>query len=161
MPHVYVSTYAKYNSGSLKGEWVDLDDHDKYTFREYIKELHADEDDPEFMLQDWENVPEALVKESGIDPRMWDWLELDDYDRDVVQAFLDEEDSSAQIDYILEHYGGTYLDPVDWAQTYLEEVGEVPEGLRGYINYERYARDAGYDGMTFIECSEGVHVFHP
>jgi len=50
---LYVGTYHKYNSGSIQGEWVDLDDfNNKDEFLEYCAELHKDEDDPEFMFQD-------------------------------------------------------------------------------------------------------------
>ena len=59
-PKVYVSTYAKYNDGSLGGEWVDLTDFDTYEdFVDYCSELHKDENDPEFMVQDYEGYPSS------------------------------------------------------------------------------------------------------
>lgn len=64
---IYVGTYAKYNAGSLFGKWFNLSDFaDKDEFLEACKELHKDEDDPEFMFQDRENIPEELVSESWI-----------------------------------------------------------------------------------------------
>ena len=54
---VYVGTYAKYNNGSLSGAWLDLSEYsDKEEFYEACRELHGDEEDAEFMFQDWENV---------------------------------------------------------------------------------------------------------
>lgn len=50
---VYVGTYAKYNSGSLFGKWLDLSDYSD-----------KDEQEPEFMFQDYENIPETLISES-------------------------------------------------------------------------------------------------
>ena len=62
---VYVGTYGKYNNGSLFGAWLDLSDYaDKEEFYEACRELHKDEEDAEFMFQDWENVPEGLIGES-------------------------------------------------------------------------------------------------
>ena len=62
---VYVGTYNKYNSGSLFGKWLDLSDYsDKDEFMEACRELHKDDQDPEFMFQDYENIPEALISES-------------------------------------------------------------------------------------------------
>ena len=59
---VYVGTYAKYNNGSLFGAWLDLSDYsDKEEFYEACRELHKDEEDAEYMFQDWENVPEGLI----------------------------------------------------------------------------------------------------
>ena len=64
---VYVGTYAKYNNGSLSGAWLDLSDYsDKKEFYEACRELHKDEEDAEYMFQDWENVPEGLIGESWI-----------------------------------------------------------------------------------------------
>ena len=67
-PSVYVGTYAKYNEGSLFGMWVDLTtfhDYDDYT--EFCEAIHADEKDPEIMLQDYECFSRDLYNESGID----------------------------------------------------------------------------------------------
>ena len=59
------STYGKYNNGSLSGAWLDLSDYsDKEEFYEACRELHKDEEDAEYMFQDWENVPEGLIGES-------------------------------------------------------------------------------------------------
>ena len=63
---VYVGTYGKYNNGSLFGAWLDLSDYaDKEEFYEACRELHKDEEDAEFMFQDYENIPENLISESG------------------------------------------------------------------------------------------------
>ena len=51
----YVGTYGKYNEGSLEGKWLDLEDYTSYEeFCDACKELHKDEKDPEFMIQDWD-----------------------------------------------------------------------------------------------------------
>ena len=64
---VYVGTYGKYNNGSLFGAWLNLSDYsDKEDLYEACRELHKDEEDAEYMFQDWENVPENLIGESWI-----------------------------------------------------------------------------------------------
>ena len=64
---VYVGTYGKYNNGSLFGAWLDLSDYaDKEEFYEACRELHKDEEDAEFMFQDYENIPENLISESHL-----------------------------------------------------------------------------------------------
>ena len=63
---VYVGTYAKYNNGSLFGAWLDLSDYsDKEEFYEACRELHKDEEDAEYMFQDWENVPGGITTNPG------------------------------------------------------------------------------------------------
>jgi hypothetical protein len=39
------------------------------------------------------------------------------------------------------------------------EVGEVPESLRGYIEFERWARDQELNGDIFTLGERAVHVF--
>ncbi|MNL78164.1 Antirestriction protein (ArdA) [compost metagenome] len=57
---IYVGTYAKYNDGSIAGGWLDLSDYsNKDEFYQACTQLHADEEDPEFMFQDYENIPEG------------------------------------------------------------------------------------------------------
>ena len=56
-PRVYVGTYAKYNNGSIKGAWIDLEGLDENSFHDACLELHKDESDPELMFQDFEGFP--------------------------------------------------------------------------------------------------------
>ena len=65
---IYVGTYAKYNNGTLQGEWVSLSDfYDLDGFLEYCAEIHEDEEEPEYIFQDWENIPDSLIDESNLD----------------------------------------------------------------------------------------------
>ena len=64
---VYVGKYGKYNDGSIFGEWLNLSDYaDKEEFYTACMELHNDEADPEFMFQDYENIPNGLIGECWI-----------------------------------------------------------------------------------------------
>lgn len=50
---VYVGTYKKYNNQNSDGDWLDLCDYVDYgEFLDACEELHKDEDDTEFMIQD-------------------------------------------------------------------------------------------------------------
>ena len=93
-PAVYVGTYAKYNDGSLFGMWVDLvkcGDYD--TFMEVCHNLHADEEDPELMYQDYECFPSAWYSESGIDEDTFDkimeYADMDEDDMEAYEEFVD------------------------------------------------------------------------
>jgi antirestriction protein len=87
-PKIYVGTYAKYNSGSIEGEWLDLTDYSSYDeFMEACRELHKDEEDPELMFQDYENIPECFVDESWISENYWEYLEALEELGDKREAF--------------------------------------------------------------------------
>jgi antirestriction protein len=76
MARIYVGAYAKYNAGSIKGTWLDMEDYaDRDAFLEACRELHKDESDPEFMFQDFEGFPRGFYNESSAPPDgLWGWL---------------------------------------------------------------------------------------
>ena len=83
---VYVGTYAKYNGGSVAGDWLDLDDYASYgSFVEACKKLHADEEDPELMFQDWETSWTREISETGVSSSLWG-LPEDDHECKLLFA---------------------------------------------------------------------------
>ena len=67
-PSVYVGTYGKYNDGSLCGLWIDLSSFNAYDdFIDFCRAIHADEEAPELMAQDFECFPRQWYSESGMD----------------------------------------------------------------------------------------------
>lgn len=164
MAKLYVGTYAKYNNGSIKGAWLDLDDYaDRDAFLAACRELHKDEADPELMYQDFEGFPRALYCESSASEKIWEWLELSEEDRELLAVYQEHVNADADIDEARDAFSGTYDSPEDWAQQFLEDCGtlqSIPENLRYYFDYEAYARDAACDGMTFARHDGGVWVFH-
>lgn len=147
---IYVGTYAKYNSGSIAGQWLDLSDYsDRDEFYAACAALHSDESDPEFMFQDWEGIPAEMVGESSIEPELWEVLEAyDEYGQEAVTAYIslfNEWDASDFQD----RYRGQWDSWEDMAQELLDETGEldsIPEHLRSYFDLEAYARDMELNG---------------
>src|SRR3989304_3167367 len=107
-PAVYVGTYAKYNEGSIKGAWLDLDDYaSKDEFLKAATELHKDEADPELMFQDYEGFPKRYYGESSLDDKLWDWLALDEDDRELLEVYIDSVgDKDATIEDARDHFRG-------------------------------------------------------
>lgn len=160
---VYVGTYQKYSEGSIYGKWIDLSNYsDLSEFYKDIRELHKDEEDPEFMFQDYE-VPELiktleLISECHISSDIFEILqaiEESSYDEDVIEAYLvcfgyNSEDISEVIEKVEEAYVGEYSNDIEFVQTLLEDCGDVPDNLPSYIHidWERTARDIMYDYST-------------
>lgn len=164
-PRVYVGTYAKYNSGSIKGAWLDLEDYgDRGEFYAACAKLHADEADPEFMFQDFENFPRSLYSESNVSDELFAWLELDDDDRELLAVYVDHVDQSGTIDQAREAFAGKADSEADWAEEWLNDTGGlegVPEHLKNYIDFEAYARDARIGGdVVFARHDGDVWVFY-
>lgn len=155
-PRVYVGTYAKYNNGSINGQWIDLDGMDEDTFVETIKELHSDEIDPEFMYQDFEGFPRQWYDESQLDANLWEYCALDDNDREMWAAYIDNIGDSSFED-AQEAYSGTFDSDEDFAQDMAEQTGCMDRKTtwpQTCIDWEHAARELMYDyfesnGMYF------------
>ena len=151
-PALYVGTYKKYNNGSLFGEWVKINDFtDASEFMDYITQLHKDEDDPEFMAQDYEDLPKCLYSESlGIDEveAIYEFMELDERERAIVGEYWDEVDEVTTPNEILEKfcYEGEFSDYArDCADEQINCQGLNNTILASYFNYEDYAEDLKQD----------------
>ena len=87
MARVYVGTYKKYNERSIKGGWLDLADYKNYQeFLTACRELHKDESDPEFMIQDNEGFPDGLD--------CMEWMYESDFN-DVKNAMQEENNKTS------------------------------------------------------------------
>ena len=157
-PAVYVGTYSKYNDGNLFGMWVDLvkcGDYD--TFMEVCHNLHADEEDPELMYQDYECFPKAWYSESGIDEDTFDkiieYAELDEDDREAFEEFTDSFGNDS-FDSFKERYMGKWDSEKDFAEHIVNEcynLDDMMGHLASYFDYEAYARDLFIDDYYFTD----------
>ena len=150
---VYVGTYNKYNSGALFGKWLDLSDYsDKDEFMEACRELHEDEQAPEYMFQDYENIPEALISESWISENFFSLRDaVEDLSDTEQEAFfvwcnykshdLGEEDADDLVRDFRDEYQGEYDDEEDFAYEIVEECYDLPEFAKTYFDYSAFARD--------------------
>ena len=145
-PAVYCGTYGKYNNGSLQGMWIDLttfDDYDEVI--EFCCDLHADEEDPELMFQDYENFPRELYSESCFDEDEFDTIikYASFADRDAVDAFLTCY-SADELDKFEDAYQGQYDSKEDFARYIVEEcydLDKMLDNLSYYFDYDAFARD--------------------
>lgn len=88
-PRIYVGTWAKYNAGSLSGEWLALKDYDNYSeLCEVMRAIHEDESDPEPMIQDCEDFPDGFSVVSGS-------LSEEEYN-DILKACREEEEEEEE-----------------------------------------------------------------
>ena len=94
MAQIYVGTWGKYNNGSIDGAWISLDKFNTYeTFLAECKRVHADEVEPEFMIQDHE-LPEGLG--------CGDWLSREEFE-DIITAMREEEEENAPAFTIIDY----------------------------------------------------------
>jgi len=145
---IYVGTYAKYNNGSIQGAWIDLTDYsDSEGFYQACAELHKDEDDPEFMFQDFEGFHKSLYDESGNIDAIYDYIDACDEGRnqDVIDAGLD---CGIPLDKIEDAFYGQFNSDQELAHDWIDGTGmlaDVPDSIARYFDYESFTRDLMYD----------------
>lgn len=150
---VYVGTFRKYNEGSIFGEWLHPSDYtDREEFYEACAELHDDEQDPEFMFQDWENIPDGMISENVISEHLFEIIEaLTVIDENQIEPFfiwcnnghhdLSNEDVNDLIGSFQEEYIGKYDSDEDFAIQEVDSMFDLDDSLKIYFDYDAYARD--------------------
>ena len=155
-PALYCGTYGKYNSGNLCGMWVDLSTFDYYEdFRDFCLAIHADEEEPELMFQDGENIPDSLCSESIGEEEFNNLLKYcelcDEYNVLAVDDFL-ELYSTDDLDRMHDAYVGVYDSEEDFAEELVSDCYDLDNmmgSLACYFDYEKFARDLFMCGYYF------------
>ena len=147
-PALYCGTYGKYNLGNFSGMWVNVSTFDDYEdFENFCLAIHADEEDPEIMFQDGENIPDSLCCESMGEEdfnKIVKYCELcDEYSVEAVDDFL-EWYSPEDLDMMYDSYAGVYDSEEDFAREIVNgcyDLEKMRGNLADYFDYEALARD--------------------
>ena len=130
---IYVGTYAKYNNGSLQGEWVELSDfYDLDDFMERCAEIHEDEEEPEYMFQAWEEVPDGLIDEGHLEETFFELRDeldrLNDKEKEAFCIWADgnssqlTQDAYSLVKSFQPDYRGSYASREDFAEELVKMV---------------------------------------
>jgi len=147
-PSLYVGTYAKYNNGSIEGNWLDLTDyHDAANFYEACKELHKDEVDPEFMFQGFSGFPKSLYSECGGINDIYEYIDFindSELEASIVDAGLY---LGIPLENILDAYIDSHDSDKDFAYQLAEDTGFVESNTwpSNCIDWDQAAREIMYD----------------
>ena len=113
-PSIYCGTYGKYSGEEgIRGLWIDLTTfYDYDDFVNFCYAIHADEEDPELMFQDYEAFPQKWYDESSFDEDSFEAVReycdlCDKYSTDAVDAFIEWDCEK------LEHFEDCYVGEYD------------------------------------------------
>lgn len=163
------SVFYYVDGDPLNGMWIDLDDIN--TFDEVIEQLA----DGGFISRDQQGLVnydgEVLVADTDGELANLYYQKYGGFDLD---GFIEARDSGIDLDVVAafimlfscwdknrceENYLGRFDSPEDYARSFCDETGildSIPENLRYYFDFERYARDL----MISDVCSDGDHYFY-
>ena len=162
-PSIYCGTYRKYNEGSIFGAWLDIAKFSDYDeFIDVCRQLHADEEDPELMFQDYECYPSSLYCEScmgeDIFNKILEYAELNDDDKEAFDDYLDL-GHDFNVARFHEAYCGHWSSEKDFAIDIIDSCYDIERqmgSLASYFDYDAFARDLF---MYDYEMGENNHVF--
>lgn len=144
-PKIYVGTYAKYNNGSIDGKWITISDYNTYEeFVDACRELHSDESDPEFMVQDYENFPRKWYHEGGLPTeeefdKINEFYLMDDSRKEAYEVFVNYTGLDSIEDFD-EAYEGQFNSSKDFGY-YAVDTWGIPDNPEYYIDYEAFGRE--------------------
>lgn len=116
---IYVTTYRKYNNGNTAGQWVSLISFENSKeFYDYLKMIHSDENEPEFMFLD------ADI------PQYSECMKITDEIIDFYKK-LNEEDDENTKEAILKYMYAKGIDDIKIDENTLEHLKEKYTGTYG------------------------------
>ena len=168
-PRIYCGTYGKYNNGSIFGKWFDLTDYNNLNeLYDAFKKYHKNEYDPEFMFQDWENIPDKLISESWLHDDLYDYIEFinnKNINSELFMKYWNNTYSSGQLSEVIRNFENNYLGCYDSFRDYSDEMADndlecsnAPQFCYSYFNYESYAHDLEMD-YHVIKLNNESHIF--
>lgn len=155
-PSIYLSTWENYNNGSLQGEWIDLSEFNSYDdFLNHCKKMFPKEKYPEYMIQDYENMPEGnwgeyhFIQEEDFDfIKEWN-EELDTTEKEAYNAYVNVSGNYADIDGFRNAYMGEFSSGEDYAAYCVDEGYISDDALLLHIDYESLWRTLSTEGVYF------------
>ena len=148
-PSIYCGTYGKYSGEKgICGLWIDLTTfYDYDDFVNFCNAIHADEEDPELMFQDYEAFPRKWYDESCFGQCCFEAVReysdlCDKYSPDAVDAFIDW--GCEELEHFEDCYAGEYDSEEDFAREEVNNCYDLEKmmgHLANYFDYEAYARE--------------------
>lgn len=162
-PRIYVACLAAYNSGRLHGRWIDADQGVDHIWDEINDMLvsspivgseewaiHDYENFGSIHLSEWEGIEDVAAMATFINQHGSLGAEVLAH----VHENIDEAESLME-----DSYYGEYESEEDFVRSLHEDIGDIPENLEYYIDYERMARDYFISDYFSMEVGNKIHVF--
>ena len=178
---IFLTDYASYNNGTQFefGHWVDLtqfssvDELDDY-IREHFEQADGKSPLPcgtpreEVMITDYENFPKCFYCESYDSETMeklFDYLNMDDDDRKILEMYADATGYSIQdidISDAQDAFHGTADSEAEFAERMAEECGDIPKDMPNWVVIDWEASwncNLRHDYMTATDENGVIYFF--
>ena len=172
---IYVVSLSDYNSGLHYGRWIDCLSCDADEVQDQIDAMLAasptarrtGQPAEEWAIHDHGGFHGIRIRETENIEELCSLAAALEEHGAPFAAFFDYAASGSSVETCLEQfedaYQGTFRSLEEWAEDHAESSGmleSIPENLRCYFDFERFARDCEINGDIFsVETEEGLAVF--
>lgn len=163
-PRIYVACLAAYNNGQLHGTWIDANQ-GADAIHEEILAMLASSPIPgaeEWAIHDYEDFGGIALSEYESIERVAEIAALLIEHGEAFGAWYSY-DPSADLSDFQDAYRGEYDSEEAYAEELADDTGmldSLPENLRYYFDYERFARDLFMSDMHSVRSGHGtIYVF--
>ena len=161
LPRIYVACLASYNAGQLHGVWIEVNPDDPDALTDAVGAMLRASPQPhaeEWAIHDHEGF-------AGLDVGEYEAWEdvfrmaclVRDHDGDLLAAANSLASTLDELEELLsERFAGSYESAADWMEEHVGDAYAIPEAVRPYVDWERWARDVETAGdMTFVRTGSG------
>lgn len=163
-PRIYVACLAAYNNGQLHGAWIDADQ-SADAIHDEIRAMLASSPIPgaeEWAIHDYDDFGGIQLSEYEDIDRVAEIAALLVEHGEAFGAWYSY-DPSADVSDFQDAYRGEYESEEAYAEELVDDTGmldSIPENLRYYFDYGRFARDLFMSDMHSVRSGHGaVYVF--
>lgn len=161
---IYIANLEAYNNGYLVGEWLSLPATEE-EIADTLERIGCGEDGAEHAIHDYESDCGIKVDEydniDELNELAQELADLDEDEQNKVFAYL--ESISSDINKAVENIDRCELYEncetlEDLARELVDEgcLGDIPDSIANYIDYDAIVRDLGFDG--YYETSYGFYM---
>jgi len=164
-PRIYVACLAAYNCGRLHGEWISCEGLDAEDLTAEVEAMLAKSPVPfaeEHAIHDHEGLEGFDVGEYTALSDVADIVALIEEHGDVARAAasLVVNDLDQVRELCTEKYLGAWDSVEEYAEELLDGQLDLPDGLRCYFAYDRFATDLELSGdISTVEDDGVIHIF--
>lgn len=160
-PKIYVACLAAYNNGFLHGQWIEVNQETEVIHEEIQDMLKRSPSAgaEEWAIHDYEGFCGIRLSEYEYIAKVVEIAKLINEHGEAWAVYAEYVGTDyATTESFEEAYQGEWDSEEDFAENLAEETMEIPEHLKYYIDYEKFARDL-FINDYFSEKGENYRVY--
>lgn len=155
---ICIQDLADYNEGTLRFEWLDLNDFaDVEALQEHIENFLAERGHEEYMIADYGAFPD-MGEYPNIE-KVWEvWEAIQEHGLNAITGFI-ENFNIEDLEHFEDSYNGEWECWQDFVYEMVDSCGylsQMPVNIQSYFDYEAFGNDLRFD---YCEYHANGHTY--